>query len=63
MRWRGADDFQTRNGKTMYFSGPKETSNDGLAIILPRNLNKSVIAYSAVSDQFISQKLDTGSAN
>lgn len=57
--WRNSGHFRTAEGNTVYFSGPENTSSNGVAIIVPPKLNNSVIGYRAVDDRIIHVKIQT----
>ncbi|XP_045458149.1 craniofacial development protein 2-like [Melitaea cinxia] len=57
--WNGQGHFTSDLGNAVYFSGPENGSSRGVAIIVPRSLNKCVIGYEPVSDRIITLKINT----
>lgn len=56
---RGQGHQLTHNGNTLYFSGPKDSSRNGVAIWLSRQLNNHVLGYNPISDRIMSIRLNT----
>ncbi|KAI8433901.1 hypothetical protein MSG28_015827 [Choristoneura fumiferana] len=60
--WRGNGHFRTEN-HTIYFSGHKNESRNGVAITIPNELSNCVMGYEPVSDRIISIKIKAKPVN
>lgn len=50
--------FNTASGNTMYFSGSDDKSEKGVAILLPKAMNRFVVGYNHVSERIITLRLN-----
>lgn len=57
-KWRKSGHFVTESGNKVYFSGPENESSNGVAFIVPQQLDKCVVGYKPVNDRIITIKLN-----
>lgn len=60
--WRGNGHFFT-DAHAVYFSSSDDSSRNGVAILIPKQKNNSVMGYEAVSDRIMSMKLKASPVN
>ncbi|CAF4845366.1 unnamed protein product [Pieris macdunnoughi] len=60
--WRSNGHFFT-DAHAVYFSSSDDSSQNGVAILIPKHQNNSVIGYEAVSDRIMSMKLKASPVN
>lgn len=56
---RGQGYQKTSNGNTLYFSGPTDSSINGVALWLPRCINNYVLGFNPINDRLMTLKLNT----
>lgn len=57
--YRGQGHLTTATGNTLYFSGSKDASRNGVGILILSKLKKFVLGYNTLSDRVITMKLNT----
>lgn len=61
--WTGSDHFISRKGNAIYYSGNQTDSIHGVAVIIPKKLQLSVLDYRPINSRILTLKINAKPCN